>query len=108
MDKTELMQRMEAGEFRANNGRVLRTINILKEKYVHLATLRYALPELAEGDIIKSVNFLELERYIQLRNIETHEDASLADSTLDAVEARLSGKGVRFLAGSVRDDCIEL
>ncbi|MEG3007209.1 MAG: hypothetical protein RR806_07045 [Oscillospiraceae bacterium] len=71
MDKAQLIQRMEAGEFIENNGQVLRTINILKEKYVKLSTVRYALTDICEGDIVKSINFLEEECYINVRNIET-------------------------------------
>ncbi|MEG2841841.1 MAG: type VI secretion protein, partial [Ruthenibacterium sp.] len=84
------------------------TINILKEKYAKLSNIRYALPDISEGDIRKSINFLEEERYIHCRDIETKQDASISDSNLNDLEAKLSGKGIRLLSGSIKDDCIEV
>ena len=108
MDKSQLLQRMEAGEFIENNGRVLRTINILKEKYARLSTIRNALPDVAEGDIRKCINFLEEEQYIHLRDIESKHTASISDCDLSDLEAKLSGKGIRLLCGSIKDDCIKI
>ena len=104
MDKSQLLRKIEAGAFIESNGRVLRTINILKEKYVRLSTIRYALPDIAVGDISKSVNFLEEEGYIHLRTVETKEAASISDFNIDELEAKLSGKGIRLLSGSIKDN----
>ncbi|MEG0019276.1 MAG: type VI secretion protein, partial [Oscillospiraceae bacterium] len=96
------------GEFIENNGRVLYTINILKEKYVKLSTVRYALTAISEGDIVKSINFLEEENYINIRLIGTHEKASISDFNLDKLEAKLSGKGIRLLCCDIKDAAIKV
>ena len=106
MDRSELLSRMEAGAFRENNGRVLRTINILKEKYVKLSTLPYALPDIDESEIRKCINFLEEEAYIHVRRTDTKDMASISDFAVDNLEAKLSGRGIRLLNGGITDDCV--
>lgn len=107
MDKSQLLQRIEAGEFFENNGKVFDTINTLKEKYVRLSIIRYAHCLISEGDIRKSINFLEEEGYIHIRDCETKEKVSISDCRLEDAEAKLSGKGIRFACGKIEDDCIK-
>lgn len=108
MSKEDMISAMRAGEFCVNNARVLCTINILYTKYVPLKTIRYALPELDEQDISKSVNFLAEEEYIHVRTINEHAAASIADWQLADLEAKVSGKGIRLLAGKIKDDCVSV
>ncbi len=108
MDKSQLMQRMEAGEFSVNNGKVLRTINILEGMYSKLAAIKYALPDITESDIRKAVNFLEEEEYIRIREIENKTPASISDHNLNDLEAKPSGKGLRLLKGYICDECVQV
>lgn len=107
-DKEKMIKQMRAGKFRENNGRVMRTINILREMYVELKTLSYALPDLDKGEIIDCVNFLEEEGYIRIRHLETKQDALLSDNDFNSLEAKSTGKGIRLLAGSIIDDMVEM
>ena len=90
-------QRLKAGNFVRNNGRVLRTINILRHKYNKLSGIQNVLED-----------FLALEGYIDLRDVATKGPASLADNHFETLEARLTGKGIRLLAGGIDDKMIEV
>ncbi len=103
-----LLKQMEAGEFRKNNGRVLGVINLIKDKYVKLTMVQSALRELPYASIRDCVNFLDEERYIHLRVIGEREEAHLCDCELDQLEAKLTGRGLRLMSGSIRDDDIEV
>lgn len=104
-ERDKLLQKMRAGSFRENNGRVLRTVNILRDKFVQLRIIGHALPEIDEGELIDSLNFLKLEGYIELRNTDTHEAVQrMADARYTELEAALTGKGIRLLSGSIQDN----
>lgn len=108
MDSKEMLKRMEAGAFIANNGRVLRTINIIKGKYIKLSQVRYALPNATFEDIFKSINFLAEEDYIHVRRTESKEVANISDFNFDDLEAKLSGKGIRLLCGDLKDRAVDV
>ena len=63
---------------------------------------------IAEDEFLDSVNFLAEEGYIHLRRISTKESAALADTDYTALEAKLTGRGIRLLAGGIEDDMIEV
>ena len=92
-------QRLKAGNFVRNNGRVLRTINILRHKYNKLSGIQNVL----EDDGISQDEFLDA-----VRDVATKGPASLADNHFETLEARLTGKGIRLLAGGIDDKMIEV
>lgn len=108
MEKNEIIRKMRAGNFRVNNGRVLRAINILREKYMPLKSLPYALAELGEGEVIDSVNFLQEEGYIRLRHVETKTETQLADADYKTLEAKVTGKGIRLLGAGLQDAMVDV
>lgn len=101
---------LRAGNFRTNNGRVLRTVNLLRFKYNKLSGIQSVLEDsgIAEDEFLDSVNFLTEEGYIHLREISSKESAALADSDYLTLEAKLTGKGIRLLAGGIEDNMIEV
>lgn len=106
MDMEKQMQLIRAGKFRENNGAVMRVINMLRHQYHDLSSIKYALPNISDGEIIDSVNYLHETGYIHLRCIEDKTAASLADCDFDKLEAKLSGEGIRLLNGVITDPCI--
>lgn len=106
MDMDRQMQLIKAGNFKENNGSVMRTINMLRHKFHKLKSVTYALPDISEGEILDSVNYLHEAGYIHIRSTLTHEPASLADSSFDELEAKLTAKGISLLAGGVTDPCV--
>ncbi len=101
---------LRAGNFAHNNGAVLRTVNILRFKYNKLRGVQSVLEDdgIDKDEFLDSINFLAEEGYIHLRQIATKDDASLADSDYSVLEAKLTGKGIRLLAGGCSDDMIEV
>lgn len=93
-----------------NNGRVLMTINLLREKYNALRSVEKGLK--AEGierqEFIDSVNFLHEEGYIYLRDMGSREPANLADVEYQTLEAKVTGKGIRLLGGGITDEMVDL
>lgn len=101
---------LNAGNFIANNGLVLRTVNILRHKYNKLVGVQHVLVEngVSEDEFLDSINFLSDEEYIHLRHVQTHQDAALADIDYRQMEAKLTSKGIRLLAGGINDEMIEV
>ncbi|MDR1629887.1 MAG: type VI secretion protein [Oscillospiraceae bacterium] len=110
MGKDDLIKKLRQGNFVRANGEVLRMINLLRSKYNKLSGIGRVLAErgIAEDEFVDSVNFLAEEGYIHLREVATKEAASLADSDYADLEAKLTGKGIRLLAGGITDNQIEI
>ena len=107
--ETEKRQ-LRAGNFTMNNGRVLSTINLLREKYNALRSVEKAVSYegIERQEFVDSVNFLAEEGCISLRDIHTHEAATLADYDYQTLEAKVTGKGIRLLGGGIADNMVDL
>lgn len=103
-------RRLSAGNFIKNNGSVIRTINILRYNYNKLTGVQNVLEGngVAEDEFLDSVNFLAEEGYIHLREISGKKEATLADSSYKVLEAKVTAKGIRLLAGGINDNMIEV
>ena len=108
MDKEELQRRIEAGAFSQNNGKVLRTINILMGKDIKLRSLQYALSDLTAGELAESLYYLQDMGYIHVRGIYSKEDADVADADYDDTEVRLTAKGMQLLKGYTSDPAVRV
>ena len=110
MDKEEMMKKIRAGNFVANNGRVLRTINILRYDFNKLTNVSYALPDLQEDEILDSINYLTEAGYIELRHIETKAPipTGLADHDYRLLAAKLTAKGISLLAYGIADPMVRV
>ena len=100
--ETEKRQ-LRAGNFTMNNGRV-------REKYNALRSVEKAVSYegIERQEFVDSVNFLAEEGYISLRDIHTHEAATLADYDYQTLEAKVTGKGIRLLGGGISDNMVDL
>lgn len=103
-------QRLRAGTFVSNNGKVLRTINILRYRYNKLSGVQNVLEVdgVDEDEFLDSINFLSQEGYIHLQSISTRDDAKLADYRHTELEAMLTSKGIRLLARGIEDNLVEV
>ena len=102
------LDKIKAGRFIKNNGRVLRTINILRYKYAKLTDTQYALDDMPENEMLDSVNYLTESEYIQLRDISSKTPATLADCEADQLEAKLTDKGIKLLSGRWKDELVDI
>lgn len=109
MDREELGRKIRAGNFVANNGRVLRAVNILRYNYTKLRGLSRALSDLQEDEFLDCINYLAEAEYIELRHIETKQSMpELADCNYRLLEAKLTAKGISLLAYGIKDPLIEV
>ena len=112
VDKDILKKRLEAANFISNNGRVLRTINVLRYKYSELKSVEsvVAMDGVEKGGFLDCVNYLTEERYIRLRDIATkNEVLELSqDVNYRNLEAKLTSKGIKLLARGIIDDMVEV
>ncbi|MBE7053387.1 MAG: type VI secretion protein [Ruminococcaceae bacterium] len=110
VDNEKLKERLRAEAFKRNNGLVLRTINILRTKFNNLTTVKAVCEDsgVSEGEFIDSVNYLNEAEYIKLRDIATRCDIVFADANYKDLEAKLTAKGIRLLAGGINDELIDI
>lgn len=108
MNEKEALQKIKSGRFIKNNGRVLRIINLLRYKFEKLSEVQYALDDILEDEYFDSLNYLFESEYIQMRNVKNKQPASLADTDINALEAKLTDKGIKLLAGKISDDLVEV
>lgn len=107
MNEQDILKKMRADSFVKNNGVVLRAINIGRVSYNKLEQLRCALEsDIDKADFEDCVNYLSEEGYINLRRCDSKQPASIADDDIDDVEAKVSAKGIRLLAGKISDSCV--
>lgn len=95
--KEKLLAEMEQSDFAKNNGKIMRTLNVLAPSYHNLSSIQRILKDdgIGEGQYAACLDFLALEGYILLRTVKDHvrcED--LADHNWTELEAKLSGKGI--------------
>lgn len=109
MDNKEMQERIRQKKFFRNNGIVLKGINLLREKYVSLSELKYALePTMTEQELRDSVNYLSEAGYINMRDIRSRQATTPADCDFYETEAKVSAEGIKIIACVKSDECIEV
>lgn len=109
MDNSEIKRRIKQNRFATNNGMVLRTVNMLGEKYTDLDDLRYGLePSMSESELTDCLNYLSRSGYVELRDIRSHEVKHLSDADFEQLEVVVTPKGVQLLYGRNSDPCIDV
>ena len=103
MNRDEMMKRIRADAFPANNGSVLTCINLLNRSgFSPLEQVRVGVKNwgVEKPEFLDSIHFLKLAGYIETRTIEGRiSGADLADYDYDELEARASEKGIRLMQG---------
>lgn len=109
-DKEKIKKELCASNFVKNNGLVLTTLNILTPKYSKLVAIEsvFKTRGISKSELIESLNFLNEEKYIHLREITSKTEMSLSDYDYELLEAKVTGKGLRLLGGGIEDNMIEV
>ena len=108
MDGKEIKKRIMAGEFAANNGKIIRTINILDGDYIDLSTIKMAQPTIDTYALNQSITYLEREGYIKIRDANTKDSISAELTKIRAAEAVLTAKGIRLAMGYETDKAVDI
>lgn len=101
---------LKRARFYANNGIVIRRINLLRHKYIDLRSVcRVVEGEgVTASEFLDAVNYLSEEGYIELRYIAGKGETRFADADYRELEAKVSAKGIRLLAGGIHDELVEV
>lgn len=106
VNEQDILKKMRAENFVNNNGVVLRAINIGRPDYNRLSSLCRAMIGIDKSEFIDCINYLSESDYIILRRCGDKEPANISDDDFDDIEAKVSPKGIRILAGKLTDSCI--
>ena len=106
MDRETLNRRINAGNFVETNGSIMRTLNVLATKYSRLKDIRYAVSGASKAEIETSINYLNEAGYLHLREIDSRQATTLADTEFEKLEAKLTSRGIQLLAGVIKDECV--
>ncbi len=108
MNAMEINENIKRARFVKNNGRILRAINMLRTQFVSLSDLYLGISsDVKENEYTDSINYLTEIEFIKIRHKVTKAETSLADDILSDLEAKLTAKGIKFLAGKINDECVE-
>lgn len=111
MDKNKMKREIYAANFRVNNGKVMRAINLLRTEYIKLVGVESAVEGIGveHWEFIDCVNYLSQAGYIHLRYTGSKVSATLADcDDHAALEAIVTAKGIQLLAGGIKDPVVEV
>lgn len=110
MEIKEFQERIRQKKFFHNNGIVLKGMYMLPGKYVQLSELRYAFCEatMSEQELIESLNYLSESGCINMRNIHSEKDTTLADCEFNDIEAKVSAFGIKIVTCVRTDECIKV
>lgn len=108
MEKRAIIQKVEAGNFAENNGRILRTLNILEGDFVDLDVLKNVLTAVKAVKFFKSVVYLDKAGYIEIRDKETKAVITAEQAKIASAEASLTAAGIRVAMGYEVDPAVEI
>ena len=84
MEQAEMIERIRQKAFFKNNGMVLKAVNLLRDKFVALTDIRYALePSMTEAEFRDSINYLTESGYIRLRHMDSKACTTLGDTAME-------------------------
>lgn len=106
--QAQIRRRIEAGEFADNNGRLIRTINVLKGKWIKLSVVQSALTEIEEGDLEQSLIYLERAEYIKVRDDVTKKSLEVDSADYNNSEVTLTKKGIDLALYYISDPAVRV
>ncbi len=109
MNKIDL-QRLKNAAFINSNSQIMCVFNVLTHSYHKLSEMQRVLKlqGIDEASFVESINFLARAGYIELRDITSQVNANLADWDYKNLEGILTDKGIRLMAGDMKDNLIEV
>lgn len=106
----EIKKKIIRSDFAKNNGRIIRTINILSGKFINLDSVNNVLKEYMNlGDFKVCIDYLYKSFYIEVRNAVNKSAVSDFDKyVFRELEATLTQKGIKLAMGYIEDEAVEI
>lgn len=110
MDREEMKNRLLKSEFAANNGRMIRTINVLRGNFVNLYSIEEALKSYIDrASFEESLIYLYKSCYIEIRKKENGKTiSSLEKLYYKNLEVSLTQKGIKLAKGYIADEAVDV
>lgn len=103
----EMKRRLEVGDFARNNGRILRTVNILRGKWINLATVQEALErDMNVGDFENSIIYLEKSGYVEVRDTTSKTIIEVGTASYSHAEVTLTKEGMDVALYFKKDEAV--
>lgn len=103
-----LQRKIDTSNLMDTNGRILRTLNVLKGDRQRLKSLEYAFNDIDHYQFLDSVTYLQKSGYIKLTDTITKNETTLDDSNFNDIHISLTSAGIKLLCGAIQDDCVEV
>lgn len=108
MNEKEIRQKIIAGAFAQNNGRIIRTVNVLKGKWINLETVQVALSEMDEAEFEQSLIYLHRSDYVKIRNEHTKKCTEAEKAVYKECEVTLTKKGIDLAMYYIADPAVKV
>lgn len=108
MNEKDIRQKLIAGEFAQNNGRLIRTVNVLKGKWINLETVQTALTEMDEAEFEQSLIYLHRAEYIKICNESTKKCTDAEKAIYKECEVTLTKKGIDLAMYYITDPAVKV
>lgn len=108
--ENDIRKKIEQSDFAKNNGRVLRTINILSGKFINVDSVCDALKDnMSIGEFDECLIYLYKGVYVEVREIYTHRIINdFAKYSYKEMEVSLTQKGIKLARGFITDEAVEI
>lgn len=106
----DVKKKILQSDFAKNNGRILRTVNILSGKYINVDSVCDALDNVMSiGEFDESLVYLHKGCYIEMRNkYNQHIITDMTKETYKDIEVCLTQKGIKLARGFITDEAVEI
>ena len=99
---------IQTAEFAENNGRILRTVNVLRGKWIRLSSVRDVMDDINLADLEQSLIYLERSEYIAVRDIETKIPVEVEQADYSESEVSLTKKGIDVALYFIKDAAVKV
>lgn len=108
--ENDIRKKIEQSDFAKNNGRVLRTINILSGKFINVDSVSDALADnMSIGEFDECLLYLHKGVYVEVRDTYTHRIIDdFAKHSYKDMEAALTQKGIKLARGFITDEAVDI
>ena len=99
---------IQTAEFAENNGRIIRTVNVLRGKWIRLSSVRDVLDDINLADLEQSLIYLERSEYISVRDIETKIPIEVEQADYSESEVSLTKKVIHVALYFIKDAAVKV